>query len=277
MDVEPYQVHVPEDALARLRQRLALVEYPNELEDAGWDLGSPLADVKRLTTAWKDEFDWRKAGKEINRLPQCKTFIEVDGFEPLNIHFLHQKSSVARPGNFLEVRKILPLLTNSSSKDTPSFHVVAPSLPNFGISDGVKKRGFGLQQYAETFHKLMFKLGYNEYVTQGGDWGFTMIRAMAFLYPKSCKASHLNVVEGGLPPSLSTHLLLWLRHKLTVYTSQERTGLERSRQHQNIGMGYDWQQRTKPQTIGYALADSPVALLAWIYEKMINWITNILG
>lgn len=195
------------------------------------------------------------------------------------------------PGNFLEVRRILPLLTDSSPGNAPSFQVVAPSLPNYGFSDGVKTRGFGLQQYAEMFHKLMLKLGYNEYVTQGGDWGksitelsvriwktkmlipyiFTMTRATGYLYPQSCKASHLNVVEGGSPPSLATHPGLWLQHQLTPYTEQERAGLEHSHQHQMDGMGYDWQHRTKPQTIGYAFADSPIALLAWIYEKLIGW------
>ena len=185
----PYKASVPDFKLKTLHAKLELAEFPDELDAAEWDYGAPLAEVKRLTAYWKDSFDWRKQEKEINDLPNFQTEIQVDGFDLLNIHFVHQKSSVSNaipllfvhgctsshllssmdpadlpsgPGNFLEVVKLLPLL-GKSENGASAFHVVAPSLPNFGFSDGVKKRGFALPQYAETFNKLMLKLGYEEY------------------------------------------------------------------------------------------------------------------
>lgn len=189
--LEPYQIAIPDERLHNLRAKLDTVEFPDELEAAEWDYGVPLADMKRLVLAWKDRFDWRKQEEELNKLPNFQTKVEVEGFEPLNIHFVYQKSENPNaipllfvhgckfspyilpllhdllacfigPGSFIEVVKILPLLTKGG-EDAPAFHVVAPSLPNFGFSDGVKKRGFALPQYAETCHKLMTQLGYDEY------------------------------------------------------------------------------------------------------------------
>lgn len=174
------------------------------------------------------------------------------------------------PGSFLEVEHILPLL---SKPDGPEFHIVAPSLPNYGFSEGPKKRGFGAAQYAETCHKLMLSLGYTEYVTQGGDWGFTVTRAMAFLYPEHCKATHINLILCA-PPTWSKNPILALQHRTTSYTEKEKAGLARSEWFDQEGFGYNLLQSTKPQTIGYALHDSPVALLSWICEKMHDWTDN---
>ena len=194
MAAKVYQVNVSDSSLAELKQKLASAKLPDELEGAGWDMGTPVGDMKRLVGYWKDGFDWRQVEREINQMPQFQTSIHVDGFEPLNIHFVHQESPVSGavpllfshgwPGNFLEVKKLLPLL-NGNGKDELAFHVVAPSLPNFGFSEGPKTQGFGLQQYAETCHKLMQQLGYQEYVTQGGDWGFVDANAQ-------CISAHIN-------------------------------------------------------------------------------------
>ena len=178
-------------------------------------------------------------------------------------------SSVLGPGNFLEVEKLLPLL-NGGGETSPAFHIVAPSLPNFGFSDGVKRRGFGLCQYAETFHKLMQKLGYTDYVTQGGDWGCMITRTMGFLYPQHCKASHINMVRGG-KPGWTSHPILALQHATTSYSARDLDGFARTKWFVEEGSGYRFEQETKPQTLGYALADSPVGLLAWIYEKLHDW------
>jgi pimeloyl-ACP methyl ester carboxylesterase len=147
---------------------------------------------------------------------------------------------------------------------------VAPSLPNFGFSDGVRKRGFDLSKYAEVCHKLMLKLGYSEYVTQGGDWGYMITRFMALLYPESCKANHITMARGGAP-TFRRNPILALKHTLTPYSERDKKGFARSEWFQQEGSGYNREQSTKPQTIGYALADSPVALLAWIYEKLHDW------
>lgn len=170
--VEPYHISVPDSRLELLHQKLAAADLPDELEAAGWDYGVPLADVKRLATYWKDTYDWRKQEAKLNELPNFRTSINVEGFETLNIHFVHQKSTVdgaipllfchGWPGSFLEVTKIFPLL-NLGGRGVPAFHIVAPSLPNYGFSSGTSKKGFGLSQYSETCHKLMLSLGYNKY------------------------------------------------------------------------------------------------------------------
>jgi pimeloyl-ACP methyl ester carboxylesterase len=233
--------------------------------------------MKRLTKAW-EQWDWRPAEERLNQIPQYRTGIKVDGFDELDIHFVWQKSEVKSaipllfvhgwPGSFIEVQKILPLL---SSPGGPAFHIVAPSLPNFGFSSAVKTRGFGGAQYAETCHKLMLSLGYKEYVTQGGDWGYFITRIIGLLYPEHCKASHINLVIGGSPPSFTKQPISALYHNLGWYTEKEKVGLARSRWFQKEGQGYRSEQSTKPQTLAYALNDSPVALLAWIYEKLHDW------
>ncbi|KAK4546147.1 hypothetical protein LTR36_002284 [Oleoguttula mirabilis] len=281
--VEPYRLAVSDKAIDDLKGKLALSTLPDELEDAGWDMGTPLSDMQRLVQYWKNDFDWRASESMLNSMPNYQTDIDIEGFGTLEIHLVHQRSPVARaipllfshgwPGSFLEVKKLLPLLTEPDNDGGVAFHVVAPSLPNFGFSQGVQQRGFGLRQYAETCHKLMLKLGYTQYVTQGGDWGFQVTRTMGLLYPESCKASHINVTE-CFPPSCTKQPRLWLQDKLTLYSEHEQAGLSRTEEHQKEGIGYDMLQQTKPQTISYAFTDSPVALLGWIYEKLKAWTDN---
>lgn len=116
----------------------------------------------------------------------------------------------------------------------------------------------------------MLDLGYSTYVTQGGDWGFYITRILGILYPQSCLASHINMVRAN-PPSFTSHPLLALQRSLTPYSEAEKKGLERSKWFLNEGLGYSILQASKPQTLSYAFADSPVALLAWIYEKLHDW------
>ncbi|KAI9778331.1 MAG: hypothetical protein M1839_008118 [Geoglossum umbratile] len=275
----PFTISIPDTALSALQQKLSCATFPDELDSAAWDYGAPLEDIERLTKYWKEGFDWRKQEALLNCMPQFITSIPIDGFETLDIHFVHQKSEVNAaipllfvhgwPGSFIEVSKLLPLLTKGTP-NSPAFHVVAPSLPNFGFSQGSKKRGFGPHQYAEACHKLMLSLGYGEYVTQGGDWGFFINRTISHLYPTHCKASHSNMVWAS-PPSLTSHPLHALQYLLTLSTAAEKAGQARSQWFMQEGSGYRNLQSTRPQTLGYALADSPVALLAWIYEKLHDW------
>ena len=278
-DPEPYTIAVPDQRLEQLRERLSIASFPDELDEAGWQYGAPLADVKRLTSYWQNNFNWREQEAKLNELPNFHTNVAVDGVGELDIHFLHQKSEVKNaipllfvhgwPGSFIEVTKILPLLTKRDGA-SPSFHIVAPSLPNFGFSQGVKQKGFGLAQYAQTFHRLMTGLGYSQYVTQGGDWGFYITRAISLLFPESCKAVHTNMVR-AFTPSFTSHPVLATQHAVTPYSAIEKAGLERSKWFAEEGSGYRLEQCTKPQTLGYSLADSPVGLLAWIYEKLHDW------
>ncbi|CAL1713455.1 unnamed protein product [Somion occarium] len=276
----PFTLSVPDTELELLRTKLELTQLPDELEDAKWDYGVPLGDTRRLLARWKDGFDWRAAEAKINAIPQFTRDIEVDGFGTLNIHYIHQKSQVKNaiplffshgwPGHFMEVSKLLPLLT-AESADHPSFHVVAFSLPGYGFSEAPKKRGFGLRQYAEVGHKLMVALGYDEYIAQGGDWGFGIVRTMASLYgERHVKAWHTNF-PFMYKPSLSAHPLIWLRDLVTPYTAEERQHSERAAWFVKKSYGYWAEHATMPQTVGYSLADSPVGLLAWIYEKLVIW------
>jgi pimeloyl-ACP methyl ester carboxylesterase len=280
--VEPFNINVPDSAIKRLKDKLGLTTWPDEVDFSNdWNYGAPLADIKRLATRWQDGFDWRAHERKLNGLPQFTTTINVDGFGDLQIHFVHEKSAKPAsipllfchgwPGSFLEVIKILPLLTNPTDSSQPAFDVVAPSLPNFGFSSAVNKPGFTIQHYAEVCHKLMQKLGYQRYATQGGDWGYSVTRMMGLLYPRHCLASHLNFVWVNKGPSFRNSPLLYIQDRLISYTEAEKAGLARTTWFMEEGFGYNLEQSTKPSTLGFALADSPVALLAWIYEKLHDW------
>ncbi|KAH7909021.1 Alpha/Beta hydrolase protein [Hygrophoropsis aurantiaca] len=288
MSESVFKIAIPDDKLTTLHAKLELATLPDELDDAGWNYGAPLSDIQKLVARWKNGFDWRQAEKQINEeLPMFTRDIDIDNFGTLNIHYVHQKSQAADaipllfvhgwPGNFLEVRKLLPLLT-SASPDYPSFHVVALSLPGFGFSEAPHKPGFKENQYAEVGNKLMMALGYNEYVTQGGDWGHLITRTMAFNYGgKQHKAWHTNYPV-AFPPTflqapltyLST-LVTPLSTLVTPLTPEAKAGHERTTWFRTKGMGYSAEQSTQPQTLGYALADSPIGLLSWIYEKLVVW------
>ncbi|KAH7250795.1 hypothetical protein MRS44_000063 [Fusarium solani] len=279
-DIKPFKIQVPDSAIDSLKDKLKNATFAKESEFSDdWESGSPLSEVKRLAAYWRDGFDWRAQEAQLNKLPHFTSKVSVDDFDDLQIHFLHQKGNKPDsipllfchgwPGSFLEVVKLLPLLTDP--KDGPSFHVVAPSLPNFGFSDGVSKRGFGIPQYAEAMHKLMLNLGYDKYVTQGGDWGYAVTRLIGVQYPESCVASHVNFVRAFGPPTFFTAPWQFIKHALFPYAGHEKAGLARTKWFFEEGFGYNLEQRTKPSTIGFALADSPVALLAWIYEKLHDW------
>ncbi|KAH9017883.1 Alpha/Beta hydrolase protein [Lactarius hengduanensis] len=284
---QPFKIAVSDDALALLKRKLGDTRLPDEVNAAEWAYGAPLADIRRLANRWKDGYDWRAHERKLNALPMFTRTFAVEGFGELDVHYIHQKSTAKGaipllfvhgwPGCFLEVTKVLPLLT-AVSVDHPSFHVVAPSLPGYAWSEGVLEKGFHAKHYAEMtlalgssrycadhlypttqlFNKLMISLGYTEYVTQGGDWGHIHV-----------KASHTNfpICE---PPTYGTPIVL-LQCLIASFTSRERDAAAVSQNFFKNGMGYFREQSTKPQTLGFSLADSPVGLLAWIYEKLVTW------
>jgi pimeloyl-ACP methyl ester carboxylesterase len=272
---------VSDDKIALLKAKLDTVIFPDELDEAGWKYGAPLADIKRLVSRWKDGYDWKhQEGILNNESPQFVRDIEVEGFGTLNIHYVHKKSESSDaipllfvhgwPGSFLEAQKIIPLLT-ATSPEHPSFHVIAISLPGYTFSEAPRKKGFGLSQYAEVCNKLMLALGYNEYITQAGDWGHMITRKIANLYGgKHSKAWHTNMGVAAAPHPLRTPLR-FLSYLVTPHTPFEKAGLVRSKLFSEQGRGYYHEHTTRPQTIGYSLADSPVGLLAWVYEKLIGW------
>ncbi|KAJ6498715.1 Alpha/Beta hydrolase protein [Mycena vulgaris] len=277
MTESPFKISIPDASIDRLHQKLKLTTLPDELDGAGWEYGVPLADVKRLVARWRDGYDWRHHEAELNAaLPQFTRIISVEGHGALTIHYVHQRSEIPGaipllfvhgwPGSFLEARKIVSLLS-AKSADHPSFHVVVLGLPGYGFSEGPSTMGFDIPQYAEVGNKLMLALGYNEYATQGGDWGFPITRTIALVYgEKHSKAWHTNMVMGAPPADHS--------ESNAELTPKEQAVLARSQLFRSRGTGYSGQQSTQPQTLGYALADSPVGLLAWIYEKLVGWTDN---
>lgn len=288
-NIKPFKIAVPDSDIERLKTKLSLTTFPQVVEMSdSWSYGAPLQDIKRLAARWQDGFDWRAAESRINaQLPQFTTTVPVAGFGDVELHFVHQRSprdgSIPLlfchgwPGSFLEVAKVLPLLTGAhdggdgDGDGHPTFHVVAPSLPNFGFSGRVDKPGFGLRQYAQACHALMQQLGYERYATQGGDWGFGITRWAGLQYPEHVLASHFNMVLVRQPPTLAGHPAEYVRHALLPYSRAEREGMERTAWFAREGSGYYMEQATRPHTLGFALADSPVALLAWVYEKLHDW------
>ncbi|KAH9018195.1 alpha/beta-hydrolase [Lactarius deliciosus] len=277
---EPFKIAVSDDDLALLKRKLDDTRLPDEINAAEWAYGAPLADIKRLADRWKDGYDWRAHERKLNALPMFTRTIAVDGFGELNLHYVHQKSTAKGaipllivhgwPGSFLEVTKVLPLLT-AVSADHPSFHVVAPNLPGYAWSEAVLKKGFNAKHYAELFNKLMISLGYTEYVTQGGDWGHVLTLTTASLYgPKHVKASHTNLPMCE-PPEFFKNPIALLKCLIWSFTSDGRKKTAISQDFFKNGMGYFAEHSTKPQTLGFSLADSPVGLLAWIYEKLVAW------
>ncbi|KAJ6571798.1 Alpha/Beta hydrolase protein [Mycena capillaripes] len=284
MTETPFKISIPDEKLKLLRAKLELTTFPDELADAGWEYGVPLADVRRLVNRWMNGYDWKKHESQLNsELPQFTRDIEVEGHGTLTIHYVHKKSDIAQavpllfvhgwPGSFLEGRKLLPLLTMGTD-DFPAFHVVILSLPGYGFSEGAHTKGFGIAQYAEVGNKLMLTLGYSEYgiiklrreeiggIRFGGSIYFHPVtRKIAKLYGgKHSKAWHTNLLMGEEPETTQESL-----------TDKEKAGLERNALFRQRGFGYFHQQSTQPQTLGYSLADSPAGLLAWIYEKLVNW------
>ncbi|KAI1326796.1 alpha/beta-hydrolase [Xylariaceae sp. FL0255] len=255
--------------------------YPNELQDAGRDIDAPLAEVNCLAKSWATSSNWRKAEDNLNKFPQFQTDIAADSFDPVIVHFIHVKSKVEGaipllfvqcwPGSFLESIKIIKPLTESNGKQTPVFDVVIPSLPNFGLSDAVEEKGFSVDQHGEVLHKLMLRLRYDECVSQGGNWGAFLTRAMTSRYsPRHLKAQHLNLCFFGFPSFRQTPLLA-LQATVTPFTKSKKEGFARTTKFFIKGNGYEAIQSTRPQTLVYGLTDSPLGLLAWAYQKLHDW------
>ncbi|TRM65405.1 Alpha/Beta hydrolase protein [Schizophyllum amplum] len=279
MSEQPFTVSIPEEKQELLHKKLALTTLPDELEDSGWDYGVPLADIRRLVQHWQHSFDWRAQERTINdALPQFTRNIEVEGHGAFNIHYAHTRSAVANaiplcfvhgwPGSFLEALHITPLLVKPHSSESPAFHVVALSVPGYGFSEAPRKKAFGAEQYAEVAHKLMLSLGYNEYVTQGGDWGYRVTRRMASTYgPEHVKAWHTNFPQGTPTEEEKAK-------PISAYSEYDQEALRKTQDWIENETGYSSIHRTKPQTLAYSLTDSPVGLLAWIYEKIVSWTDN---
>ncbi|ORY82632.1 Alpha/Beta hydrolase protein [Protomyces lactucae-debilis] len=282
---KPFKVSIGEDVLKSTQQKLESTRFPEEIElpaDQLYSYGTPGSEVKRLVQYWKTSFDWRTVETRINELPQFTADVHVAGQESINVHFVHKRSPRPNavpflfihgwPGNFLEVEKILPLLTEPKDPSQQAFHVVAPSLPGFCFSSSPKQKGFDLFKIGATLNQLMVDLGYKTYVAQGGDWGSLICRVLALKHTDHCKAIHVNMFPTPSPSRFNP--LEAAKFLMGGYSKRELDDLEDTQRFVSGGTGYSAIQGTKPQTLNFGLVDSPVGMLAWIREKLDAWTDN---
>jgi pimeloyl-ACP methyl ester carboxylesterase len=267
MHIRPFQIAIPQPALDDLQTRLAQTRWPDEVNDADWGWGTPLAFLQDLVTHWRTGFDWRAQEARLNRLPQFTA--TVDGHD---IHFAHIKGTGPAPfplmlvhgwpGSFIEFEAIAPLLANPAAhggRAEDAFDLVIPSLPGFGFS-ARPAEAMGPKPIGALFTQLMHGLGYSRYGAQGGDWGAAVATAMAQADPARIAGIHLNLIMRLLATPPTEGL-----------SEAERRYLAELATWSDAEGGYSHIQGTRPQTLGYALADSPAGLAAWIAEKFRVW------
>lgn len=270
-DVRAFEAHAPDADLDDLRARLTAARLPEaETVDPTaigrrrWDQGVPLGDLVDVVDHWRTAYDWRSFEERLNRSGQLRT--TIDG---LGIHFLHRPSTRADatplllthgwPDSVVRFVDVVEELANPDDAAAPAFHVVAPSLPGFGYSDRPATTGWGVEKTAAAWVELMGRLGYDEFVAHGGDWGGNITTVLAARFPDHVLGIHTTFAEG--PPGLTMDGLSPL----------ERTWAEGTRDFWRHRAAYAKQQATRPQTIGYSLVDSPVGLLAWLLDKFAEW------
>jgi pimeloyl-ACP methyl ester carboxylesterase len=261
--IRPFRVDIPEEDLDDLRRRLAAVRWPSrELVDDR-SQGVQLATLQALARSWTTDYDWRKAEARLNALPQFTT--TIDG---VNIHFLHLSSphedalpllmTHGWPGSVIELLETVGPLTDPTThggRPEDAFHLVLPSLPGYGFSGEPTELGWGPGRVAQAWAELMGRLGYGRYVAQGGDVGAAVTDAMGRQAPQGLVGIHTNLLVTALGGGA-----------MPAETAQERAALEQTKTFRASGFGYFLEQATRPQTIGYALLDSPVALAAWMLD-----------
>jgi len=271
-DLSPFTVHVPQTALDDLKRRLAAVRWPDKGSVMDWSQGVPLPRAQEFIEYWRTRYNWRRAESSLNALPQFRT--QIDG---LGIYFIHVRSKHENalpiilthgwPGSILEFLQVIEPLadpTAHNGKAEEAFHVVVPSLPGFGFSDKPTEVGWRLPRIANAWAALMARLGYSRYVAQGGDWGAGVTSWMAKQHPSGLAAIHLNLPILFPPPPPPSG----------GYTAEEQAALAQLVKYGSDGSGYASIQGTRPQTLGYGLADSPVGQAMWIYEKFQAWSDN---
>jgi epoxide hydrolase len=275
-EIRPFRIQIPQADLDDLADRQHRTRWPDELPGVGWSRGVPLGYLKELATYWADGYNWRAEEAKLNQLPQFTT--TIDG-QP--IHFMHVRSpepdalpllvTHGYPGSIVEFTDITGPLTDPRSHGgdpADAFHLVAPSLPGFGFSTPVREPGWALARTTRAWAELMGRLGYDRYGAQGGDIGAGVTGMLGSIDPDHAVGLHINtdplaVGAVALPPADQADK--------TAVTEAHKASLARMRQFQADGLGYLQLQTTRPQTLAYALTDSPVGQLAWIAEKFKEW------
>jgi pimeloyl-ACP methyl ester carboxylesterase len=266
--VTPFRLDVPQSALDDLRARLQRTRWPEHETVDDWSQGVPLHYLRELCRYWAGEYDWRRAERRLNALPQFRT--SIDG---LGIHFIHVRSphdgalplvlTHGWPGSVVEFLKVIGPLTDPTAHGgdaRDAFHVVCPSLPGYGFSDRPARRGWGVERIAAAWSELMARLGHDRYGAQGGDWGTSITTSIGQQDPAHVAGIHLTPPLAPPDPATFDDL-----------TGPERAALDALEHAREWEDGYSLEQSTRPQTIGYGLVDSPVLLCAWIIEKFRSW------
>ncbi len=269
MRIQPFTVDIPQVMLDDLHERLGRTRWPDEIEDAGWDYGTSLGYLQELAAYWHHSFDWRQQEVMLNRFAHFRAEINGQG-----IHFIYERGKGPHPtpillthgwpGSFLEMLKVLPLLTDPErygGKAEESFDVVIPSLPGYGFSDRPTRRGMTISLIADMWVDLMTnELGYQRFAAQGGDWGGAVTEQLAVAHPEVLLGVHLNNIP-------AQHVFARVDH----LSQDEKTYLTAVGPWQLQEGAYVAIQRSKPQTLGYGLSDSPVGLAGWMVEKFRAW------
>jgi pimeloyl-ACP methyl ester carboxylesterase len=266
--IRPYTLAIPQAQLDDLRRRLDMTRWPEKETVDDWSQGTPLAVLQELAAYWRDHYDWRRCEAQLNGLGQSMT--EIDG---LDIHFLDVRSPHPEalpllithgwPGSVIEFMRVIGPLTDPvahGGRAEDAFHVIAPSLPGYGFSAKPAVTGWNIERVARAWAELMRRLGYARWVAQGGDWGAFVTNKIGEQAPNGCLGIHVN-----MPIARRT------KAAKEKPTAADRRTLERMDFYNRWDSGYSKQQATRPQSLGYGLVDSPVALAGWIYEKLQVW------
>tara|TARA_B110000444_G_C18840944_1_gene598916 strand:- start:1939 stop:3087 length:1149 start_codon:yes stop_codon:yes gene_type:complete len=263
--IKPFTLNVSSEVIEFIRQRVSTYPWHEMPCDGGWEYGTNIDYMKDLCQYWIEDFDWRKQEKQINQFNNFKT--KVDN---IDVHFIHEKGSGPNPrpliishgwpGSITEFLHIIEPLAHPErfgGNVEDAFDVVAPSLIGYGFS-GKPPRPYGPRKMAQIFNTLMTeRLGYKSYIAQGGDWGGAVSTWLGFDYPESCSGIHINIMP--------------MRHPDGPKGQEEKAWALSFEQDQISQNGYRTQQGTKPQTLSYAMMDSPVGIAAWLIEKFNSW------
>jgi pimeloyl-ACP methyl ester carboxylesterase len=261
-DIRPFHVDIPEEQLAELRRRIEATRLPSKELVEDRSQGVQLATMQALASYWATDYDWRKAEAKLNALPQFTT--EIDGVE---IHFIHVRSPHENalplimthgwPGSVIELLETIGPLTDPTAhggQAEDAFHLVLPSLPGYGFSGEPAELGWNVGRVAQAWAELMRRLGYDRYVAQGGDVGAAVTDAMGRQAPEGLLGIHTNL------------LVTVLAGPQPAESEEERAATDQLATFRESGFGYFLEMATRPQTIGYALLDSPVGLAAWMLD-----------
>jgi len=275
--IRPFNVNVPEKALVDLRQRIAATRWPDREIVTDRSQGAQSAKIQALVRYWGTGYDWRKAEAKLNALPQFVT--KIDG---LDIHFIHVRSRHPNalplimthgwPGSIFELVKVIGPLTDPTAhggRAEDAFDLVLPSMPGYGFSGKPQSTGWNPDHIARAWDELMRRLGYERYVSQGGDWGAVISDVMARQAPPGLLGIHVNM-PATVPPEIAKVLASGGPAPAGL-SPEEKVAFDGMDALYKKGSGYALMMVTRPQTLGYSLADSPVGLAAWFYDKFADW------